>query len=242
LHFEANAGQADSQVKFLARGMGHTLFLTAREAVLVLTKTDPPAKRAPEQRARTMELVLRMTFVGATPRSRVTGLEELPGKANYFIGHDPAQWHTNVPLYAKVQYPDVYPGIDLSYSGDQRQLQYHFVVAPGADPKRIVLRWQGVDALDVDHQGDLVLHTAWGAVSLGKPVIYQELDGARQAIAGGYLRTGAHQVGFVVAVYDASRPLVIAGTVPFAILPPTVAATTVAGTFDPTHFSITPTR
>jgi hypothetical protein len=242
LHFEANQGQTDPQVRFLARGIGHTLFLTDREAVLVLMKTDARAKGTPEQRAGTMELVLRMSCVGANPASRARGLEPLPGKANYFIGRDPAQWHTNVPLYAKVQYPEVYPGIELRYSGDQRQVQYHLVVAPGADPERIVLGWQGVDTLDVDPQGDLVLHTAWGAVRQAKPVIYQELDGARRAIAGGYARTGAHQASFVVAAYDASRPLVIAGAVPFAILPPTVAATTVAGPFDPTHFSISPTR
>src|SRR5439155_1169999 len=117
--------------------IGHTLFLTDREAVLVFTKTDPLAKGKPEPRPLTMELVLRMTFVGANSRSRVAGLDELPGKANYFIGRDPTQWHTNVPLYAKVQYHNLYPGIDLSYSGDQRQLQYHVVVNPGAEPRRI---------------------------------------------------------------------------------------------------------
>jgi len=242
LYFEANQGQTDSQVKFLARGIGHTLFLTDREVVLVFTQTDPPAKRTPEHRALTMELVLRMTFVSANPASRVTGLEQLPGKANYFIGRDPTQWHTNVLLYAKVQYRNVYPGIDLSCSGDQRQLQYHFVVAPGGDPKRIVLGWQGVDSLDVDAHGDLVLHTPWGAVRQMRPVIYQELDGARREIAGGYVRAGGHQAGFELAAYDASQPLIIAGAVPFDVLPPTGAATTVAGTFYPTQSPISSPR
>jgi hypothetical protein len=242
LHFEANQGQTDAQVKFLARGIGHTLFLTDREAVLVFTKTDPPAKRTPEQRALTIELVLRMTLVGANPASRVRGLEPLPGKANYFIGRDPTQWHTNVPLYAKVQYADLYPGIDLSYSGEQRQLAYEFVVSPGADPNRIALRWLGIDSLALDAQGDLVLHTPWGAVRQMRPVIYQELDGARRVIAGDYVRAGRHRAGFELAAYDASRPLVITGTVPFASLPSTVAATTVAGPFDLAHLFITSTR
>src|SRR2546426_1396327 len=131
LHFEANQGQTDPQVKFLARGIGYTLFLTDREAVLALMKTERLAKRTAEQRAVAMELVLRMTLVGTSPESRPIGLEELPGKANYFVGRDPAQWHTNVPLYATVHYRDVYPGIDLSYSGDQRQLLSAFVVRTG---------------------------------------------------------------------------------------------------------------
>jgi hypothetical protein len=242
LHFEANEGQTDPQVKFLARGVGHTLFLTDREAVLVLTKTNARAKRTPEQRALTEELVLRTTFVAANPRSRVAGLEQLPGKANYFIGRDPAQWHANVPLYAKVQYHDLYPGIDLSFYGDQREVQYHFVVHPGGDPPRIVLGWQGVDSVGVDDQGGLVLHTAWGAVRQGKPVIYQELDGARRDIAGGYALKGADRVGVQVAGYKASQPLVIVSTLPLAGLPPSVAATVSRGPSDATHFSPTPTR
>ena len=243
LHLEANQGQTDPQVEFLARGIGHTLFLTASEAVLVLTNPNPAPRRMPtQQRAPTTALVLRMTFVGANPRPRVAGLGELPGKANYFIGNDPTQWHRNVPLYAHLQYHDLYPGIDLRYSGDQRQLTYEFVVGPGVDPQRIVLDWQGTDSLDVDVQGDLVLHTPWGAVRQVRPVIYQDLDGARREMAGGYVRARGHRVGFEIAAYDASRPLVITGAVPFDGLPPTEAATTVAGTFYPTQSPITSPR
>ena len=110
LIFEANAGQIDGEVKFLSRGRGYTLFLTPDEAVLALVK-------APGD-----QTVLRMTLVGASPSPRVTGLEELPGKVNYFIGNDPAKWRTNVPTYAKVKYEAVYPGVDLVYYGNQREL------------------------------------------------------------------------------------------------------------------------
>ena len=216
LHFEANRGQIDPQVKFLSRGGHHVLYLTPTEAVLVLITPKSTAREEfttmggkrgqPGGATRT---VLRMTFAGANPTPRVIGLEELPGKANYFIGNDSAKWRTNVPTYAKARYEHLYPGIDLLYYGNQRQLEYDFVVQPGADPRRILLGFQGADTLEVDAQGDLVLHTATGVIRQRKPLIYQEVDGVRKEIAGSYVVQGARQVGFQVAAYDKSRPLVI---------------------------------
>jgi hypothetical protein len=216
LHFEANQGQTHPDVRFLSRGPGYSLYLTAGEAVLVLAQPEPAAKREgpgkPDQlseHAQVKSVALRMALVGAAPAPRVSGMDEQPGKANYFIGKDPAKWRTNVPTYAKVHYREVYPGIDLVYYGNQRQLEYDFVVAPGANPKKIVLGFEGADKLEIDAEGDLVLHAAGGDIRLKKPVIYQEIDGVRQEIAGGYAREGANRVGFKVAAYDRSRPLVI---------------------------------
>jgi len=199
LQFEANRGQTHKDVHFLSRGPGYSLYLTAGEAVLVLSKPAADAKR----------VALRMSLVDAAPAPRVSGLEEQPGKANYFIGKDRSKWRTNVPTYAKVRYQNVYPGIDLVYYGNQRQLEYDFVVAPGADPKKIVLGFPGADKLDIDAQGELVLHTAGGDIRQHKPVIYQEIDGVRREIAGRYIRKGANRVGFQLAAYDTTRPLII---------------------------------
>ena len=77
----------------------------------------------------------RMKLVGANVSPRVVGLEELSGKSNYFLGNDLTKWRTDVPHYAKVRYQDVYPGVDLVYYGNQRQLEYDLIVAPGADPE-----------------------------------------------------------------------------------------------------------
>jgi hypothetical protein len=193
LLFEANRGQTHDEVRFLSRGPGYSLYLTAGEAVLALP--GPVA--------------LRMSLAGASAEAHVSGLEELAGKANYFIGRDPAKWRTNVPTYAKVEYRGVYPGIDLVYYGNQRQLEYDFIVAPGADPQRIVLDFKGVEKLEIDAQGDLVMHAAGGALRQHKPVIYQAIDGVRRQVAGGYVIKDAHQVAFQVAAYDQARPLVI---------------------------------
>jgi hypothetical protein len=150
-----------------------------------------------------------MTLVGANREPRVEGTEELPGKANYFIGKDPTKWRTNVPAYKKVQYHNIYPGIDLVYYGNQRQLEYDFVVHPGADPNRILLSFQGVDKLEVDALGDLVVDTGTLTIRQRKPVIYQDVNGVRQEVAGGYVLKGAQRVGFQAAAYDQSLPLVI---------------------------------
>jgi hypothetical protein len=172
----------------------------------VLVLAQPKAEGGGEQ---AQSAVLRMGLVGAARKPLVSGLEELPGKANYFIGNDPAKWRTNVPTYAKVHYREVYPGIDLVYYGNQRSLEYDFVVAPGADPRKIALSFKGAERLEIDAQGDLVLHTMGGIIRQHKPVIYQEVDGVRQEVAGGYVRKGKNRIGFKVAAYDSSRPLVI---------------------------------
>src|SRR5438552_3525966 len=210
LHFEANQGQTHQDVRFLARGGGYSLYLTAGEAVLVLTKPHPD-----ETQARATPVVVRMSLVSAAPKPLVSGLDELPGKANYLIGK-PAKWRTNVPTYAKVHYREVYPGIDLVYYGNQRQLEYDFVVSPGADPERIVLGFQGAERLEINAEGELVLHAAGGVIRQRVPVIYQEIDGVRTKIEGRYVLKDAHRVGFQVAAYDPSRPLVIDPTLVYA--------------------------
>jgi len=209
LRFEANRGQTDPQIHFLSRSPGHRLFLTSTEAVLVMTAPASTTHDHPGTREHTPGTVLRMTFLGATPQPGVVGREEMPGKAHYFIGNDPTKWHTDVPTYASVHYRELYPGIDLIYYGNQGHLEYDFVVGPGADPDRIVLGFQGIDRLEVDALGELMLHTAGGTIRQRKPVIYQEVDGDRRDIAGGYVLKNAHAVGFQVAAYDVTKPLVI---------------------------------
>jgi beta-propeller repeat-containing protein len=243
LLFEANQGQTDSRVRFLSRGNGYTLFLTGNEAVLSMAK---PLGNANLKRASTTApsagdkrlATLRMTLVGANPAANVAGVEELPGKSNYFIGNDPKKWRTNVPTYAEVRYRDVYPGVDLFYYGNEGgQLEYDFVVAPGADPKDIRLDVEGglsrhaqiggiKPPLHIDARGDLIVRTDGGDIRFQKPVVYQQdIEGRKQYIDGRYAlqpsmsRIGnpklvlsaanASEISFEVESYDHSMPLVI---------------------------------
>ncbi len=214
LQFEANQGQVDASVKFLARGRGYNLFLTSTEAVLVLsaaTTEGMKALAAGESSTARDELpaVLRLQFLGANPEPEVAGQEKLPGVVNYYLGHDPDRWRTGIPTFAQVKYQGVYPGVDVVFYGNGRQLEYDFVVAPAIDPSHITLGAQGADALAVDASGDLVLQVLGGAMRLRKPFIYQEVNGVRQQVGGGYVLKGEHQFGFQVAAYDASQPLII---------------------------------
>ena len=216
LSFEANHGQSDSKVKFLSRGSGYSLFLTSNEAVLVLSQSEADESRKASRVARAAvrarhrkSAVVRMTLVNANPQSQATGHDELPGKSNYFIGNDPAKWRTNISTYAKVKYEGVYPGVDLVYYGNQGQLEYDFVVAPGADPGLVTLAFEGAREVHIDARGELVLGVEGGEVRQHKPVVYQEVAGVRQEVAGRYVMKGKRQVGFRVAAYDPSRPLII---------------------------------
>jgi hypothetical protein len=205
LSFEANQGQADKGVQFVARGPGYTVALNATEAAFTLTKpAASPALAGPAEPA-----VVRMQLLGSNPTAPGTGVEQLPGQVNYVRGQDRAQWHTGVPTYAKVEYQQVYPGVDLVYYGNQQHLEYDFIVAPGADPSAITLAFASAGRVDLDARGDLVLHTAGGDVREHKPFIYQEVNGVRQEIPGGYVLNDPYRVGFQLGAYDPARPLVI---------------------------------
>src|SRR5437879_7867608 len=197
LSFQDNQGQTDPRVRLISRGNGYTLFLTGDEAVLALRSRQSSVvsqlHKTTDHGLRTTE-TLRMKLVGANRAAKVTALGELPGKSNYFIGNDPKKWRTDVPTYGKVKYAGVYPGIDLVYYGNQRQLEYDFVVAPGADPKAIALKIEnGKSKLEarqskiqkpvlsaakgrkskIDSNGDLVVQAEGGEVRFHKPVVYQ---------------------------------------------------------------------
>ena len=196
--FEANQGQSDPRVKFMARGAGYGLFLTSDEAVLSL---QPSPKQAAG--------VLRMALAGANSNAVVVGANALPGKSNYMIGNDASKWHRNVPQFARVRYGAVYPGIDLVYYGNQGKLENHFEVAPGADPKQVALTFQGAGQLSLDESGNLVVAVNGRDVKLEAPHVYQTVDGEEKPVIGRFALRAANQVGFELGNYDRSRTLVI---------------------------------
>ena len=151
LAFEANQGQAAAPINFVAHGSGYNLALTPGEAVLSLQK---PARTPGTQASGTPGDVVQLQLVGANPTAPVSGLDELITKSNYFIGNDPSQWHTDIANYGQVEYQDVYPGVNLVYYGNQQQLEYDFVVAPGADPGVITLAVQGTQGHDSGRPGE----------------------------------------------------------------------------------------
>ena len=216
LSFEANQGQVadgqidgqiedrkiedrkiDGAVQFLSRGSGYSFFLTKTGAVLTLSR-DPQAGA-----------VLRMQLLGANSNPRIQGQNELPGKSNYFFGRDSSRWRTGISTFSQVRYESVYPGISLVYYGNQRQLEYDFVIAPGADPRQIRLSIAGAEKLNVDAQGNLILRNAAGEVQLLAPRIYQQIGGEKKEIAGQWTLAANHIASFRLGKYDRAQPLVI---------------------------------
>lgn len=206
LAFEANRGQSDSQVKFLSRGAGYGLYLTPTEAVLALKRSAVSHQHSAKQKP--SSAVLRIKLLNASRKSIVSGQEQLPGRSNYFVGNDPKKWHTDVRHYAKVRYANIYPGVDLVYYGNQRELEYDFVLQPGANPEQIRLDIEGANRIRVE-RSDVILTSATGEVRLRSPRIYQDEKGIRHEIGGRYLIKSNHEVGFELAAYNRRRMLVI---------------------------------
>ena len=209
LAFEANVGQTDARVRFLSRGAGYTLFLAPTEAVLRLTPGRDGGDGDRTRRAAGPAAVVRLSLANANPAPAVTGVDALAATTHYFVGRDPAGWHRDVASYAKVRYREVYPGIDALYYGNGGQLEYDFVVAPGADPGVIALEFAGVDSVRVDDAGHLRLGVGDRDLVQQRPVVYQMVDGARRLVQGAYALLGGGRVGFTLGDFDAALPLVI---------------------------------
>lgn len=199
--FESNRGQFASPAQFVAHSGAYSLALSPHEATLFL----PPVA----SRHAYSSNVLRIRLMGANAHPRLSGEQPLATRVNYFVGKDPKNWHSDIPTVGRVKYENVYSGIDLVYYGNEGQMEYDFVVSPGADPNRIKMNFTGADRLELDGHGDLLLHIGRQLVKQHAPVIYQMEDGQRRRVAGRYVLQSKREVGFQLGAYDASQTLVI---------------------------------
>lgn len=208
LTFEANQGQADSSIQFLSHGEGYTLSLRPGEVTLALTPSGK--SHTPDQNIKEKSTLVRMQLIGANPSA--LSAAELPQitRTNYFLGSDPTQWHTDIPNYRQVRYHSVYPGIDLLYYGNHRQLEHDFIVAANANPARIAFSLSGIQAMQIDDvSGDLLLNTSSGQLRLHKPVSYQETNGHRTPVSTSYRLLPDRRISFNLGSYDHQHPLII---------------------------------
>jgi hypothetical protein len=200
LSFEANQGQTDPAVKFLARSTGYTMFFTERETVMKLHVKD--GEKASEN-------ILRMKFEGANKSPKIEGGARQETKSNYLKGQE-ANWRRNVTNYEKVAYRELYSGIDAVFYGRQKETEYDFVVAPNAHPEQIKLSFEGAKSIDLDEKGDLHIQLDKQEIIQPKPFIYQEINGERKRIAGNFkINSEKMSVGFELGEYDQNQTLVI---------------------------------
>ncbi len=206
LTFEANRGQTDSSVKFLARAGHYTLFLTSSEAVFRLTGAS--SAPSPDKTPSTDPSVFSLFFPGANQTPQVLGWDELIGKSHYFIGNNPAMWLAQIPHYSKVMYRDIYPGVDLIFYGNHGTLEFDFIISPQGNPSSIQLAFQGARSLRMDKAGNLLLDTETGVINLKNPLVYQIQNGMKQPVHGQYL-IHDNRVVFEIGPYEGDRSLII---------------------------------
>jgi hypothetical protein len=187
LHFEANQGQWNPEVRYVARSARETFFLTEQGPVLA-----------------TASHRVDIGLVRSNPAPRIEPLNPLSGKTNYFVGHQ-ANWRPGVTQYARIAYRSVYPGVDVIYYGKANQLEYDLVLQPGADARAIQWKFRGADHLRLTPDGDLEVQSAGAQFVQKRPVLYQQ----GHAIGGRYTLLGQGRVGVHVDAYDHARELVI---------------------------------
>jgi hypothetical protein len=209
LSFVPNKGQAFPFAQFLARGPGYGLFLSPGEINLVLSAQSEAGPRGESPRT----IFVQLAFVDADRRGRFEQGETLPGRVHFLMGNDPAEWQTDLPTFGSVRYTNLYPGIDLVLYGNEGELEYDLLVAPGRDPS--VIRWTingGATPELEPGTGELLLRLGDGALRLKRPYIYQERDGVRTEVSGRYVfQDGAapKQLAFEIGAYNEDLPLVI---------------------------------
>lgn len=196
--FEPNRGQAGDAVHFVAQGEDYTLWLVGEnEARFALASSDGTVQQ------------VSMVLVNSQASPVIRSQKQITGTSHYLIGSDPAAWVTQVPHYEQVRYEAVYPGIDVIYQGYGGQLQYNFVITPGADPGLLWLAFDPVEEIELLANGDLLLHLPGGTLRQHAPIAYQEVDGHRIEVASRFVINANHQVGFAFGSYDSTLPLVI---------------------------------
>src|SRR5512141_968535 len=170
--FEPNQGVADSQVKYYSRGAGYTLFMEQSGVVMNLAGETDTAS-------------MRISLAGGNPTPELEAVDPLPGRTDYILGNQPSRWRRAVPHFARVRYGGAYPGIDVVYYGSGKQLEYDFVVSPGADPSRIRLQFGGAQSVRLDENGALVIALAGREIRQLRPLAHQDvLEGGRSRRVG----------------------------------------------------------
>ncbi|MFN3531738.1 MAG: hypothetical protein ACK41Q_04375 [Candidatus Brocadia sp.] len=162
LYFIENKGQVDERVRFYEKGSGQSVFFTQDGVYVSLSKKEKSvnSKQAPgdftnQKEEKFIGETAVLKPINANKAVEIVAEERLSGKVNYFIGNDPKKWRTDIPTYGKVRYKELYPGIDIVFYGNQRQLEYDIVIKPGADPSKVAFSYEGIKELKENKEGDL---------------------------------------------------------------------------------------
>lgn len=201
LAFTPNAGQIDTRVRYYGQGAGFSVFLTGREAAITLQRSG--------RRGGRKGTALALRFLGANRSVLIRGERLARGRVNYLVGIDPAKWRTGLRTYERVVYHDLWPGVDMIFTGRQGKLKYEFLVRPSGRVGDIKLAYRGADRLALDRAGNLRIRTSLGILTDTRPASYQLVAGRRVPVASSFA-LGGSDYGFALSrAYDRRYPLVI---------------------------------
>jgi Beta-propeller repeat len=216
LYFIANQGQVDDeQVSFYVKGADKTLYFTPDGITFALKGASAKSEQGHESEDgdEPSRWSIKLDFLGANSRVKPEGEDQQHAVFSYFTGQ-PEDWHTAIPTYGKVVYRDLWPGIDLVYSGSVNALKYEFVVHPGADPKQIRMAYRGVSDITVKKTGELDVSTPAGGFEDGVPVAWQVIEGEKRMVSmqyalGAVQEDGVYPYNFDLGTYDPTLPLIL---------------------------------
>ena len=215
LYFEPNYGQSDGNVKFLSRGSGYTVFFNSTGLVLALrspssdsdSNSNPDAKQP--RRDSSSPTTVEMQLLQSNPAADITGINELTGKVNYIKGNSPKLWIRQIPTFQSIKYSNIYPGINTFYHGNKGHLEFDFEVLPGASPNSILLKLNGINNVEINGDGNLILKTSVGDIALMRPLAYQLSGSGRTIISSRYILYSGNRIGFEIGRYDTRKSLII---------------------------------
>jgi hypothetical protein len=216
--FEANGGQVDARVLYLARTPSGDVFALRNSLVIEVPTQDdrlgpPPGHRIHPQGAvdgSLQSVALRFALVGADASSEPHGEDELITRVSHFRGSDPRRWVAGAPTFGRIRYAGVYPGIDLVLRSGGGQLEFDYELAAGADPDRIAVDIDGAASLRLARTGDAVLGLAGGGeLTLRAPLAFQELVGGRHFVGCAWRQVSRARLGFVLDKFRRDLPVVI---------------------------------
>lgn len=204
--FEKNIGQHDEAIKFMLNQSKSNTYFTQSDTVLVLNKsTDKESQEVN---------ILRINLDDSNKNCEIVGTDEFNCKINYFIGSDKTKWTTDIPIYEKITYKEVYPGIDLTYYGNEGKLEHDFIVSPGADYNNIKINYNGAQKLELDEQGNLIITLNDNNLKMSKPITYQEIEGKIVNVDSNF-EIIKNNIKFNISNYDENSTLIIDPTLEY---------------------------
>ncbi|HEY0261903.1 MAG TPA: hypothetical protein VGB95_02680, partial [Chitinophagales bacterium] len=213
--FTKNTGQWDSRIYYIADLTIGKLLLERNQITFAVSDFSAYEMAHNTGTSHTVhEHIFRLKFEGANTESLVPSEVE-EAYRNYYLGNNPANWRSNVPVYKKNTFKNLYAGIDLEVSGDETGFTYEYTIQPNANPRQIRQVYEGIDEVQIEN-GEIHYTTNISSVKEKNIAAYQIINGEKRAVECVIKKSGKNRVFFDFPNgYNHSQKLVIDPTIDF---------------------------